>query len=191
MDGQITVTSTVGEGSVFSVELAAAHAPPDTRPSASGKAPPQRRAERDARTILYVEDTPSNIKLVEAILAARPEITLVVAMQGSVGIELAREHDPKLILLDLNLPDLPGEEVLRRLKNDPLTRDTPVVIISADALPGLADRLRASGAAGYLSKPFDVTQLLAVVDESARPPTAAGAARSPEPGADRPVITVG
>jgi signal transduction histidine kinase/HPt (histidine-containing phosphotransfer) domain-containing protein len=167
MGGQITATSAVGNGSTFTVELAAVDAPPEAQPSVSGESTAQPRAERHSRTILYVEDNPSNVKLVEHVLSLRPEITLIVAMQGSLGVDLAREHDPSLILLDLNLPDLPGEEVLRRLKAEPQTTDTPVVVISADATAGQLERLRASGAAGYLSKPFDVTRLLAIVDESA------------------------
>ena len=129
--------------------------------------PAQPRGERHPRTVLYVEDNPSNVMLVEYILSLRPEITLVVAMRGSAGIELARERDPSLILLDLNLPDMPGDEVLRQLKIDPRTADTPVIILSADADPRQPERLRASGAAGYLIKPFDLERLLAIVDESA------------------------
>jgi CheY-like chemotaxis protein len=144
----------------------------------SAESAAQPHGERRARTILYVEDNPSNVQLVSRILALRPEITLVVAMQGSLGIDLAREHDPILILLDLNLPDLSGEEVLRRLKRDPRTTDTPVVVISAAASPGQRERLRARGATDYLSKPFDVKALLALVDESATDHEAAEAPRA-------------
>jgi signal transduction histidine kinase len=175
MGGEITATSALGKGSAFSVELAAVPAPPEALPSASVESTAQPDGERRARTILYVEDNPSNVQLVSRILALRPEINLVVAMQGSLGIDLAREHDPILILLDLHLPDLSGEEVLRRLKRDPRTADTPVVVISAAASPGQRDRLRARGAADYLSKPFDVKALLALVDETAIEHEAAGA----------------
>jgi signal transduction histidine kinase len=178
MGGEITATSAVGKGSAFSVELAAVPAPPEALPSVSAEWAAQPHGERPARTILYVEDNPSNVQLVSRILALRPEITLVVAMQGSLGIDLAREHDPILILLDLNLPDLSGEEVLRRLKRDPRTTDTPVVVISAAASPGQRERLRARGAADYLSKPFDVKALLALVDESATDHEAAEAPRA-------------
>jgi signal transduction histidine kinase len=180
MGGEITATSTIGKGSTFSVELAAVHAHREAPPSVPGESAPQPRAESRARTILYVEDNPSNVKLVEHVLSLRPEITLIVAMQGTLGIDLAREHDPCLILLDLNLPDLPGEEVLRRLKADPQTTHTPVVVISADASAGQLERLRASGATNYLSKPFDVERLLAIVDESARSGEAVSAVRHTE-----------
>jgi CheY-like chemotaxis protein len=167
MGGEITATSAIGKGSTFSIELAAVDAPLESQPRVSRESTAQPRAASHARTILYVEDNPSNVKLVEHILSLRPEVTLIVAMQGTLGIDLAREHHPSLILLDLNLPDLPGEEVLHRLKADPQTTDTPVVVVSADATAGQQERFRASGAADYLSKPFDVPRLLAIVDESA------------------------
>jgi signal transduction histidine kinase len=167
MGGEIAATSVVGRGSTFSIDLPAAQAPPQAMPSASAECAEQPRAGSPARTIVYVEDNPSNVKLVERILALRPEIELVVAMRGGLGIDLAREHDPCLILLDLNLPDVSGEEVLRRLKLDPQTVDTPVVVVSADATPGQRDRLRALGAADYLSKPFEVARLLEIVDDNA------------------------
>ncbi|MDX6451773.1 MAG: hypothetical protein QOH16_1822, partial [Gaiellaceae bacterium] len=95
-------------------------------PATTQPAPPAPRAPADSRTVLYIEDNPSNIKLVEAILAARPEVTLIVATQGSLAIDLAREHRPALVLLDLNLPDISGEEVLRRLRSDARTTEIPV-----------------------------------------------------------------
>jgi signal transduction histidine kinase len=176
MGGEIAATSIVGGGSTFSIDLPAAQAPPDAMPSASASASAsaqradQPRAGSPARTILYIEDNPSNVKLVQRILALRPEIELVVAMRGGLGIDLARKCDPCLILLDLNLPDVSGEEVLRRLKLDPQTVDTPVVVISADDTPGQRDRLRAQGATDYLSKPFEVAHLLEIVDENALRP---------------------
>jgi CheY-like chemotaxis protein len=117
-----------------------------------------------ARTVLYVEDNVSNVRLVEHVLARRPEVRLLVAMAGGVGVELAKEHQPDLVLLDMNLPDLSGEVVLQRLRAEPRTRGIPVVIISADATPGQVERLLAAGAADYLTKPFDVAHLLGLVD---------------------------
>jgi CheY-like chemotaxis protein len=116
--------------------------------------------------VLYVEDNPSNIKLAETILAQRPEITLIVATQGGLALDLAREHRPALVLLDLNLPDVSGEEVLRRLRNDPRTAETPIVIVSADATPGQVERLKAAGASDYMTKPFRLADFLGVVDGS-------------------------
>jgi CheY-like chemotaxis protein len=90
-------------------------------------------------------------------------VSFVPAMQGRLGLELAREHRPDIVLLDLQLPDLQGHEVLIRLKAEPATRDTPVVVLSADASPGQMGRLRAAGAAAFLTKPLDVQELLDVV----------------------------
>jgi len=89
-------------------------------------------------------------------------------MQGRMGLDLARQHRPDLILLDVHLPDLPGEEVLRRLRADPLTWAIPVVIISADPTSGQTERLLAIGAYDYLTKPIDIKQLLRTLDESLR-----------------------
>ncbi|MPY94530.1 MAG: response regulator [Acidimicrobiia bacterium] len=86
-------------------------------------------------------------------------------MQGRLGLGLAREHRPAVVLLDLHLPDVSGQEVLQRLREDPTTATIPVVILSADATPGQVQRLLASGAAAYLTKPFDVRQLLRVLDD--------------------------
>jgi CheY-like chemotaxis protein len=88
-------------------------------------------------------------------------------MQASLGLDLARTHLPDLILLDLNLPDMPGVEALRRLRADPTTAAIPVVVVSADATPGQIARLEAEGAVSYLAKPFDIADLLALVDEYA------------------------
>jgi len=93
---------------------------------------------------------------------------------NELGLELARQHLPNLILLDLNLADLPGREVLRRLRGEERTRDIPVVIISADATPGEAVRMRAAGAVDYLTKPLDVQKFLALVDAQLREGNRAG-----------------
>jgi DNA-binding response OmpR family regulator len=85
-------------------------------------------------------------------------------MQGRLGLELAREHRPMLILLDLHLPDVAGDEVLQQLCDDPATAAIPVVVVSADETPGQTQRLLAAGASAYLHKPFDVRELLAIID---------------------------
>ena len=117
-------------------------------------------------TVLYIEDNLSNLRLLERILARRPGVTLLSAMQGSRGIELARDHQPDLIILDLHLPDLSGSDVLARLCTDPRTKHIPVVILSADATPGRIKRLLEQGARDYLTKPLDVRQVLTLVDET-------------------------
>ena len=83
--------------------------------------------------MLYIEDTLANVQLIEAILLSRPSLPPLPAMQGQLGLDLAREHLPDLILLDIHLPDIAGQEVLARLQDDESTRDIPVVVLSADA----------------------------------------------------------
>jgi signal transduction histidine kinase/CheY-like chemotaxis protein/HPt (histidine-containing phosphotransfer) domain-containing protein len=184
MGGDIGATSRRGVGSSFWVELPLADAPRDQPPNPEA-APPPAPASAGPRTVLYVEDNVSNVKLVERIVARRPEVTLIVAMRGRLGLHLALRHRPELVLLDLHLPDLSGEEVLQHLRADPRTSATPVVVLSADATEGQVQRLRANGATDYLTKPFDIPRLLAVIDGTgglqqpapavSRPPTDAGA----------------
>jgi signal transduction histidine kinase/ActR/RegA family two-component response regulator len=166
MDGAIGVESRVGEGSAFWVELPRA-VPPGDLPDldllpalplpANGTAYP-------AATVLYIEDNLSNLELMKAILALRPGITLLTAMQGTHGLMLAREHLPDLILLDLNLPDMHGGEVLARLQQEERTCDIPVAVISADATPTQRRRTLAGGARAYLTKPLEVQRLLDLLE---------------------------
>jgi CheY-like chemotaxis protein len=114
--------------------------------------------------VLVIDDNLSNLRLVERILEVRPAITILAAQQGRMGLELAQQHRPDLILLDLQLPDLPGEEVLRWLQGDPATAAIPVIIFSADATPGRIARLRQAGVTDYLTKPFRVAMFLARID---------------------------
>jgi len=101
---------------------------------------------------------------VEQILARRPEVHLVSTPEGGLGLELAREYRPDLFLLDLHLPDLPGDELLYRLRAVPELSDTKVVVVSADATPGRIRRMLDLGVEGYLTKPVDVEALLRLVD---------------------------
>jgi CheY-like chemotaxis protein len=91
---------------------------------------------------------------------------VIAAMQGRLGLELAREHQPVLVLLDLHLPDMDGEQVLQRLRDDPATAAIPVVIVSADATHGQVQRLLTAGAFAYLTKPIDVRELLGLLDKT-------------------------
>jgi CheY-like chemotaxis protein len=115
--------------------------------------------------VLYIEDDPVNFTLVERILEFRPTLTLMHARSGGDGVELAQAYRPRLILLDLNLPDMHGSEVLRCLQNEPVTAQVPVVVLSADATPSQIERLLTAGARNYLTKPFDIDPFLAVIDE--------------------------
>ncbi len=164
MQGSLGVESAVGQGSTFWGEMPVVEAPSE-RVKRTGQASwPEGPTETPARTVLYAEDNLSNLRLVEHILAHRPAIKLLTAMQGGLSVELAREHQPDLIVLDLNLPDLHGSQVLSLLQAEPRTASIPVIVISADATPGQAERLLEVGASAYLAKPLDVKQFLEVLD---------------------------
>ncbi|MBI3976526.1 MAG: response regulator, partial [Armatimonadetes bacterium] len=124
MGGALGVESIPGEGSTFWVALPLTEAPLDgfERTGAEPQEPAGVRRPTRVRTVLYVEDNLSSLRLVQRLLARRPGIRLMPAIQGRLAMDLAREHRPDLIVLDLHLPDMPGEEVLRALKEDPQTR---------------------------------------------------------------------
>ena len=115
--------------------------------------------------ILCIEDNRANLALLRAILDIRPDLELVGATQGQLGIDLARKHLPALILLDLHLPDLPGQEVLAKLRSNEDTQHIPVVVTSADASPARIEALLEQGADAYLVKPLDILEFCRVVDE--------------------------
>ncbi len=175
MGGTLSVKSTEGEGSTFSVRLSKTTSREEDAMVvewAEGGDP-----ERQV-TVLQIEDNPSNMRLVERILSRRPNSKLITAMQGSLGLDLARQHDPDLILLDLNLPDLSGHDVLRQLRDDARLSEIPVVVVSADATKGQIERVLAAGAQAYLTKPLDVQRFLEVVEEALHPPAVEEATKS-------------
>jgi PAS domain S-box-containing protein len=170
MHGSIGVNSNLGRGSTFWVELACADSPLAQMASKNYSASQfLNGSDAEKRTILYIEDNLSNLTLIEEMLVAHSHVELLTAMQGELGIELARQHSPDLILLDLHLPDLPGWDVLSRLQGDAATREIPVVIISADATSRQIERLMAAGARAYLTKPLDMLEFFRVIDEMAAP----------------------
>jgi DNA-binding response OmpR family regulator len=119
------------------------------------------------RTVLYVDDNAVNVELLKRILQRRPEVALLTATHGETGLELARAHQPALVLLDLNLPKMSGREVLLRLKAEPETAAIPVVIVSGDATPSNVGALKAAGATDYLTKPYRIKEVLAIIDSTA------------------------
>ncbi len=174
MGGGIAAESEPDVGTTLSIDMPRAAPPSDA--SASDEGTPALHAAHDVpRTVVYIEDNLSNLKLVAQLLERLPNVRLITAMLGEVGFELARQHKPDLILLDLHLPDLHGSEVLERLKQDPATADIPVVVVSADATPAQVKRLLGAGAARYVTKPIDVAWLLNACVEgvAAEAPTAA------------------
>ena len=119
--------------------------------------------------LLYVEDNLANLALIRRILSGHPGIRILTAMQGGIGLRLAHEYHPDLILLDSHLPDMHGEDVLRRLQSDAASRSIPVIMLSADASPGQIQRLLSNGARNYLTKPLDVRKFLQIVEETLGP----------------------
>jgi CheY-like chemotaxis protein len=115
--------------------------------------------------VLYVEDNAANVRLMEHVLSYRPHVRLLVAMQGGLALDFAIQHLPDLIFLDVHLPDLSGHTVLQKLRAHPSTRNTPIVIVSADATPGQTRRFKEAGATDYVTKPLDVAKFLRIVDD--------------------------
>ena len=164
-DPTLEVATTLGQGSSFWVELPAVEGPvarAERQRELDPVAPPAPEPD-EAMTVLYIEDNLSNLQLVERVLSRRPGVRLISAMRPQLGLELAAQHHPDLILLDLHLPDMPGQEVLRRLRAEPRTADVPVVILSADARPSLIEDLLAQGVRAFLTKPLDVKELLSTI----------------------------
>ena len=175
MGGTIEVDSTVGIGTTFTVELAPAqptaaqHRPSSSDPDLAGPADPNAKRQ----LILYIEDNLSNLTLVQRILERQANVKLISAMQATIGLELARQHHPDLIVLDLHLPDMPGTEVLKRLKQQPPTREIPVIVLTADASGRQTERVKQLGATDYLTKPLDIPKFLQILaDNLAQQPDA-------------------
>jgi CheY-like chemotaxis protein len=171
MGGQLTASSVLGEGSAFTVSLPRApdviHAPPqDTVPAS-----PARPSGPAGATInvLYIEDNPANVEVVSRFLKGRGNARLHSVGSGRAGLDSAIRDIPDIILLDLHLPDLQGDRVLRELKAEPITAAIPVVVLSADATQGVVRRLLAIGALAYLTKPLDLAELGELLDSSTTP----------------------
>jgi signal transduction histidine kinase/ActR/RegA family two-component response regulator len=165
MGGTMGVESQPWIGSTFHVELPLVDAPVAESDDALlniSDSGPRPRLEGDL-SVLYIEDDVANVKLISKLFAGEPRIKLMTTLHGKLGIELARVHQPDLILLDLHLPDITGEEVIKRLRIDERTSATPVVIVSADALEDTKARFRLLGAKGYLTKPLELDKVMATV----------------------------
>jgi CheY-like chemotaxis protein len=162
MEGVLGVESTVGVGSVFWCELNSAAAPQLKIQSGEVEASlrPQLPDGALQRTLLYVEDNPANMKLVEQLIARCPDIRLVTAVNGTLGIEIARATRPLVILMDINLPGISGIEALKILRQDPATAHIPVVALSANAMPRDIAKGLELGFFRYLTKPIKVREFM-------------------------------
>jgi PAS domain S-box-containing protein len=169
MDGTIGVESVVGVGSEFWIELKRDTMPDDVAKSVIWEdSLEQNRVHEDlpVRTLLYVEDNPANLLLVEQIITAHPHIHMLSARDGKHGIELARSHLPDVILMDINLPEMNGTEAMHVLRNDPVTRHIPVVALSANAMFHDIKKGRDAGFFDYITKPIKIDKFIQVVNRA-------------------------
>jgi len=166
MGGAIGAESTIGTGSVFWIELGLTGAPQLVNPKAglATLAPPRVPLGTPLRTLLYVEDNPANLELVEQLVARRPDLRMLSAADGAIGIELARTCQPDLILMDINLPGISGIEALKILRADPSTAQIPILALSANAGVRDIEKGLEAGFFKYLTKPIKVDQFMAALD---------------------------
>ena len=162
MDGVLGVESTVGMGSTFWCELLSAKAPQLPFPNGETEALVLAETSSDGqqRIVLYVEDNPANMNLIEELVARHPDMRLVTAVNATLGIEIARTVRPQVILMDINLPGISGVKALQILREDPATAHIPVVAISANAMPRDIAKGLEAGFFRYLTKPIKVKEFM-------------------------------
>jgi len=166
--GSLGVESQLGVGSTFWLELPLATTSMNFAESELDVTPSSPDDESRTATVLYIEDNIGNVRLLERLLAHRPSIELITTLKGSQGFELALQHQPDLILLDVHMPDLSGFDVLTQLRDDERTASIPVVMLSADASHEQVQRFADAGARDYLTKPLDLQNFLNQLDEYLR-----------------------
>jgi CheY-like chemotaxis protein len=167
MGGTLGVESQPWIGSTFHIELPLASAPaasaPEVLPPRLAAVATPRENDGGKRRVLYIEDDAANAHLMTQLFAEEPRLELMTTMYGKLGLELARQHIPDLILLDAHLPDLNGDEVMKRLRHDELTSSIPVIAVSADATEEGRGRMIALGVAHYLTKPLTLNVVLSAI----------------------------
>ncbi|MCG6189354.1 hybrid sensor histidine kinase/response regulator [Maribellus maritimus] len=166
MKGQMGVVSKLGEGSTFWVELPLADNPVEQIQDTGKADEKQEMPSLKSGNLLYIEDNASNIDLMSQVLSDyRPSIRLITNTYGKNTLQLTKDYKPFLILLDLNLPDIHGLDVVKELKADTETSFVPIVVVSADAMETQMKRLIKEGVESYLTKPIDINQLLEIIDK--------------------------
>ncbi len=165
MGGSMAMESSLGKGSAFWIDLPLESPPPPSpTPATEGEASHPEAPHLHSHTVLYIEDNPVNLKLVSLLLSRRPHIRLLSAPTAEQGIDIARTSPLDLILLDINLPDMNGFEVLNVLKNIESQSDTPIIAVTANAMPADVERGKNAGFTDYLSKPLDLARFQAILD---------------------------
>jgi CheY-like chemotaxis protein/anti-sigma regulatory factor (Ser/Thr protein kinase) len=168
MGGTIGVSSTVGVGSVFWIELktvAAPHGALSEFGMVTAIAPVQ-PAQGSQRTLLYVEDNPANLVLVKELIAFRGDLRLLSATDARTGLRLAREQQPAVILMDINLPGMNGNEAMALLRVDPQTSHIPVIALSANAMPLEVAKSQQAGFMCYLTKPLNLDEFTEALEQA-------------------------
>jgi CheY-like chemotaxis protein len=167
MGGTIGVESTVGVGSEFWIELIRAATPQiATGNAVSTEFAPQAQDDAARHTLLYVEDNPANLMLVEQIIEGYSHLTMLSARDGNHGIALARTRLPDVILMDINLPGISGIEAMNILRKDPVTSHIPVVALSANAMPRDIEKGMAAGFFRYLTKPIKINEFMEALNDA-------------------------
>jgi len=168
MGGEVSVQSEVGVGSSFWVDLPLVSLGESTHTQehtfTAGTVPIQDGASVQQHTVLYIEDNPSNLKLVARILGRRKNINLLTSHTPELGIEMARTRSPDLILLDINMPGMNGYQVLKTIREDDQLKSIPVVALTANAMPRDIKRGMDAGFNDYLTKPLNMTHFFDVLD---------------------------
>jgi len=166
MGGTVGVESTVGVGSEFWIELIGDKPPLAVDRAVPVEVAPHTQVSAALRTLLYVEDNPANLMLVEQIIEAQPQVLMLSARDAHLGIELARTHLPDVILMDINLPGINGYDALKILRADPATKHIPVIALSADAMQSEIEKGLAAGFFRYITKPIKVNAFMEALDQA-------------------------